>query len=114
MCSYVSAEQRVPAERPLRPLPTMVDGILKEMSPQFAKLYACTGRPSVPPERLLLALLLQILYAVRSVRLWMEQWDYNLLFRCFVGYGHGRRGVHPLRINIEMQFIAKPGSSTSR
>ena len=84
MFSYVSPEQRVPAEhplRPLRPLRTMVDDILKQMSPRFAKLYADTGRPSIPPERLLRALLLQILYTVRSERLLMEQWNYNLLFR---------------------------------
>ena len=87
MFSYVSPEQRVPAEHPLRPLRTMVDDILKQMSPRFAKLYADTGRPSIPPERLLRALLLQILYTVRSERLLMEQWNYNLLFRWFVGMG---------------------------
>ena len=87
MFSYVSPEQRVPAEHPLRPLRTMVDNILKEMSPRFAKLYANTGRPSIPPERLLRALLLQILYTVRSERLLMEQLNYNLLFRWFVGMG---------------------------
>ena len=87
MFSYVSPEQRVPAEHPLRPLRTMVDNILKEMSPRFAKLYADTGRPSIPPERLLRALLLQILYTVRSERLLMEQLNYNLLFRWFVGMG---------------------------
>ena len=87
MFSYVSLEQRVPVEHPLRPLRTMVDDILKEMSPRFAKLYADTGRPSIPPERLLRALLLQILYTVRSERLLMEQLDYNLLFRWFVGMG---------------------------
>ena len=85
MFSYVSPEQRVPAEHPLRPLRTMVDDILKQMSPGFAKLYADTGRPSIPPERLLRALLLQILYTVRSERLLMEQLNYNLLFRWFVG-----------------------------
>jgi transposase len=87
MFSYVSPEQRVPAEHPLRPLRTMVDDILKEMSPRFAKLYADRGRPSIPPERLLRALLLQILYTVRSERLLMEQLNYNLLFRWFVGMG---------------------------
>ena len=85
MFSYVSPEQRVPTEHPLRPLRTMVDDILKEMSPRFAKLYAETGRPSIPPERLLRALLLQILYTVRSERLLIEQLNYNLLFRWFVG-----------------------------
>ena len=87
MFSYVSPEQRVPAEHPLRPLRTMVDDILKEMSPRFAKLYADRGRPSIPPERLLRALLLQILYTVRSERLLVEQLNYNLLFRWFVGMG---------------------------
>jgi len=87
MFSYVSPERRVPAEHPLRPLRTMVDGILKLMSPRFAKLYADRGRPSIPPERLLRALLLQILYTVRSERLLMEQLNYNLLFRWFVGMG---------------------------
>ena len=85
MFSYVSPEQRVPTEHPLRPLRAMMDDILKEMSPRFAKLYADTGRPSIPPERLLRALLLQILYTVRSERLLMEQLNYNLLFRWFVG-----------------------------
>ena len=85
MFSYVSPEQRIPPEHPLRPLRVMVNEILKEMSPQFAKLYAETGRPSIPPERLLRALLLQIRYTVRSERLLMEQLDYNLLFRWFVG-----------------------------
>src|ERR1700738_1243512 len=87
MFSYVSPEQRIPAEHPLRPLRAMMDDILKEMSPRFAKLYADTGRPSIPPERLLRALLLQILYTVRSERLLMEQLNYNLLFRWFVGMG---------------------------
>jgi transposase len=85
MFSYVSPEQRVPTEHPLRTLRGMMDDILKEMSPRFAKLYADTGRPSIPPERLLRALLLQILYTVRSERLLMEQLNYNLLFRWFVG-----------------------------
>src|SRR5579863_385976 len=87
MFSYVSPGQRVPAEHPLRPLRTMVDDILQEMSPRFANLYADRGRPSIPPERLLRALLLQILYTVRSERLLIEQLDYNLLFRWFVGMG---------------------------
>src|SRR6202162_6346972 len=87
MFSYLSPEQRVPAEHPLRPLRKMVDDILKEMSPRFAKLYADRGRPSIPPERLLRALLLQILYTVRSERLLIEQLNYNLLFRWFVGMG---------------------------
>src|ERR1017187_3433675 len=89
MFSYVSAEQRVPTEHALRPLRAMMDDILKEMSPRFAKLYADTGRPSIPPERLLRALLLQILYTVRSERLLMEQLQYNLLFRWLGGMDIG-------------------------
>ena len=85
MFSYVSPENRVPAEHPLRPLRALMDDILKQMSPRLAKLYAGTGRPSIAPERLLRALLLQILYTVRSERLLMEQLNYNLLFRWFVG-----------------------------
>ena len=85
MFSYVSPEQRVPADHPLRPIREMVDTILKEMSPRFARLYADVGRPSIAPERLLRALLLQIFHSVRSERLLMEQLNYNLLFRWFVG-----------------------------
>jgi transposase len=85
MFSYVSPEKRVPPDHPLRPIRALVDQVLKEMSPCFARLYARVGRPSIPPERLLRALLLQIFYSVRSERLLMEQLDYNLLFRWFVG-----------------------------
>ena len=85
MFSYVSAEQRVPADHPLRAIRTLVDGVLRDMSREFDGLYAVVGRPSIPPERLLRALLLQIFYTIRSERLLMEQLDYNLLFRWFVG-----------------------------
>ena len=85
MFSYISPEKRVPADHPLRPIRKMVDQILKEMSPQFAKLYSEVGRPSIAPERLLRSLLLQIFYSVRSERLLIEQLQYNLLFRWFVG-----------------------------
>jgi transposase len=85
MFSYLSPEKRVPAEHPLRPVRALVDTVLEEMSPRFARLYAEVGRPSIAPERLLRALLLQIFYSVRSERLLMEQLDYNLLFRWFVG-----------------------------
>ena len=85
MFSYISAEKRVPKEHPLRTIRTMVDVILKDLSPRFEGLYARVGRPSIAPERLLRALLLQVLYSVRSERLLMEQLDYNLLFRWFVG-----------------------------
>jgi transposase len=85
MYSYVSAEKRVPKDHPLRVIRTMVDVVLKDLSPLFETLYAKRGRPSVAPEKLLRALLLQVLYSVRSERMLMEQLDYNLLFRWFVG-----------------------------
>jgi transposase len=83
--SYVSPEQRVPQDHPLRSLRAMTDEALRELQPRFNKLYAKTGRPSIAPEKLLRALLLQALYSVRSERMLMEQLDYNLLFRWFVG-----------------------------
>ena len=82
---YFTPEDRIPQDHPLRPLRAMVDRILRELSPAFDQLYAKVGRPSVAPERLLRALLLQILYTIRSERLLVEQLDYNLLFRWFVG-----------------------------
>jgi transposase len=85
MFSYVSPEKRVPADHPLRPIRKLVDEILKEMSPKFAELYSKVGRPSIAPERLLRSLLLQIFYSVRSERMLIEQLEYNLLFRWFVG-----------------------------
>jgi transposase len=83
--SYISPEKRVPADHPLRPLRKIVDEVLKEMSPKFQKLYSKVGRPSIAPERLLRSLLLQIFYSVRSERMLIEQLQYNLLFRWFVG-----------------------------
>ena len=85
MFSYVSMEERVPADHPLRPIRLLVDQILTTMSKRFDELYAVNGRPSIPPERLLRALLLQIFYSIRSERMLMEHLDYNLLFRWFVG-----------------------------
>ena len=85
MFSYISAEQRVPQDHPLRAIGAMVDEALKALSGEFEKLYAPVGRPSIAPEKLLRALLLQVLYTVRSERLLMEELDYNLLFRWFVG-----------------------------
>ena len=83
--SYISPEQRVRKDHPLRPIRTMVDQVLKELSPEFNKMYSKVGRPSIPPEQLLRALLLQMLYSVRSERLLVEEIDYNILFRWFVG-----------------------------
>jgi transposase len=83
--SYVELEARVPVAHPLRAIRVIVNEALAELSPTFARLYAPLGRPSIPPEQLLRALLLQGLYTVRSERLLMEQLQYNLLFRWFVG-----------------------------
>jgi transposase len=83
--SYGSLEDRVPADHPLRQIRAMVDEALKGMSARFDEIYGEEGRRSIPPERLLRALLLQMLYSVRSERLLMEQLEYNLLFRWFVG-----------------------------
>ena len=83
--SYVRLETRIPADHPLRPIREIVDEALRKLSPAFSRLYAREGRPSIPPERLLRALLLQAFFTVRSERQLMEQLDYNLLFRWFVG-----------------------------
>jgi transposase len=85
MFSYLAPEERVPAKHPLRPIRLMVDDAFKALSPTFSRLYSTYGRPSIPPEKLLRALLLQVLYTVRSERMLMEQLEYNLLFRWFVG-----------------------------
>lgn len=83
--SYVKLENRIPENHPLRSVREMADQALLHMDRQFEKLYADGDRPSIAPERLLRGLLLQVLYTVRSERLLMEQLDYNLLFRWFVG-----------------------------
>src|SRR3990170_5744591 len=83
--SYVSCEARVPAEHPLRAIRAIVDEALEVLSPEFERLYSKIGRPSIPPEKLMRALLLQAFYTIRSERQLVEQLDYNLLFRWFVG-----------------------------
>ena len=85
MFSYLSPEQRVREDHPLRAVRKQVDEVLKKLSPLFDEMYSTTGRPSIPPEKLLRALLLQMLYSVRSERLLMEEIDYSILFRWFVG-----------------------------
>ena len=87
MFSYVSLEERVPQDHPLRSIRHITDRALERLSPRFDTLYIKFGRPSIPPERLLRAWLLQALYTIRSERQLMEQLDYNLLFRWFVGLG---------------------------
>src|ERR1700756_2191784 len=83
--SYVDLERRLAPDHPLRAIRALVDNALAALSRTFTRLYARDGRPGIPPERLLRALLLQAFYSVRSERLLMEQLDYNLLFRWFVG-----------------------------
>ena len=85
MFSYLSPEERVPVHHPLRPIRRMTDAALQRLSSRFDRLYSDLGRPSIPPEQLLRALLVQALYTVRSERLLIEQLRYNLLFRWFVG-----------------------------
>lgn len=85
MFSYVTPEQRIRGDHPLRPIRRMTDAALARLSPRFDRLYSTTGRPSIPPEKLLRALLLQFLYSVRSERLLMEELDYSVLYRWFVG-----------------------------
>ncbi len=85
MFSYVSSEARIPADHPLRATREMANRALAQLDGKFRKLYSRTGRPSVAPEQLLRALLIQVLYSIRSERMLVEQLEYNLLFRWFVG-----------------------------
>ena len=85
MFSYIHPEKRIPTNHPLRKIRELVRGVLKELNHTFRRLYSHEGRPSIPPEQLLSAPILQVLYSVRSERQLMEQLDYNLLFRWFVG-----------------------------
>jgi transposase len=87
MFSYLSPEQRVRQDHPLRAIRRMTDQVLESLSPRFTKMYSDIGRPSIPPEQLLRALLIQSLYTVRSERLLMEEIDYSVLYRWFVGLG---------------------------
>lgn len=85
--SYLSPEARVRPDHPLRPIRHMTDAALERLSPRFDRMYSDIGRPSIPPEKLLRALLLQMLYTIRSERLLMEELDYSVLYRWFVGLG---------------------------
>ena len=103
--SYLSPEQRVPKDHPLRKLLPLVDAALARMSRRFTAMYARAGRPSIAPEKLLRALLLQILYSVRSERLLMERLDHDLLFRWFVGLNVG-----PFRLRLwALRWSVAPG-----
>ena len=87
MFSYVPLEQRVPSDHPLREVRKLTDTVLRSLSDELDALYADSGRPSIAPEYILRALLLQVFFSIRSERLLVEQIDYNLLFRWFVGLG---------------------------
>ncbi len=100
MFSYLSPEARVREDHPLRVIRTMVDEVLRALSSQFDRMYASEGRPSIAPEKLLRAQLLQMLYSIRSERLLMEEIDYSVLFAgCWVEFG--RRGVGPDGVHQE-------------
>src|SRR3979409_2081667 len=85
MFSYLSPEQRVRADHPLRAIRAMTDGVFSELSPRFTRMYSDIGRPSIPPEQRRRVLFIQSLYTVRSERLLMEEIDYSVLYRWFVG-----------------------------
>ena len=93
--SYVDLEERVPARHPLRKIRAVVNDALRSLDGDFDRLYAGEGRPSIAPERLIRASLLQILYSIRSERQLMEQMDYNLMFRWFVGLSPDDPIWHP-------------------
>ena len=116
MFSYLSPEKRVRKDHPLRTIRAMVDEVLTRLSRRFDRMYAAVGRPSIPPEKLLRAQLLQMLYTIRSERLLMEEIDYNLLFRWFVGLNADEEVWDPttftknrdrlLQADVAKQFLA--------
>jgi len=106
--SYISTEDRIPAAHPLRQVRRLADQALDRLNPTFFRLYPEGGRPSIPPEQLLLALLLQAIYGIRSERMLIEQLDYNLLFRWFVGLNPDDPVWHPTTYGL------RPTSSTPR
>jgi transposase len=105
MFSYLSPEQRVPKDHPLRAIRKITEAVFVELSPQFDKMYARLGRPSIAPEKLLRALLLQVLYSVRSERLLMEELNYNMLFSLVRGTEHGRPGLGPDHLHEESRAV---------
>ena len=106
--SYVSIEERIPASHPLRRIRKLADQALDRLNPTFCKLYALEGRPSVPPEQLLLASLLQAIYGIRSERLLLEQLHYILLFRWLVGLSPDDAIWHPTTYGL------RPTASTPK
>ena len=112
MFSYVDLEARVPKTHPLRGIREMINEVLRELDSDFAAMYATFGRPSIAPEKLLRGMLLQIFFTIRSERQLMEQLDYNLLFRWFVGCrcfrDHARHYLY--RPQTTMEHPRYPGS----
>ena len=104
--SYISPETRVPTSHPLRKIRELFREVLGELNRSFGKLYASEGRPSIPPEQLLSALLLQVFYGIRSERQLMEQLDYNLLYRWFVGLPPDDPGLGPDHLHQESAAAA--------
>ena len=102
---FVSIEQRIPASHTLGQIRKLFDQVLDRHHPIFCELYAAEGRPSVPPEQLLLAPLLQAFYGIRSERLLLEQLNYNLLFRCFVGLSPDDQIWHPTTFTKNRQRL---------
>ena len=117
MLTLVTPEQRVRGDHPLRRIKPLADAVLKDLSPTFEKMYSSTGRPSIPPERLLKASLLMGFYTVRSERLFCEQLDYNLLFRWFLDMGldepsfdhssFSRNRARLLKHDVAREFFAR-------
>jgi transposase len=107
MFSYVSPEDRIPVDHPLRQIRSLMREVFKDLSRSFGRIYSHDGRPSIPPERLLSALLLQALYGVRSERLLMEQLHYNLLFRWFVGLSPDDPVWHPTVFTVNRERLQR-------
>jgi transposase len=110
MFSYLSPEMRVRKDHPLRAIRAMVDEVLTQLSRRFDGMYATVGRPSIAPEKLLRAQLLQMQYSIRSERLLMEEMDYNLLFRWFVGLNASNKLI---RVDIDSRAQKMGGSRVS-
>ena len=107
MFSYVSPEDRIPVDHPLRQIRRLLREVSKDLSRSFGRIYSHEGRPSIPPEQLLSALLLQALYGIRSERLLMEQLNYNLLFRWFVGLSPDDPVWHPTVFTVNRERLQR-------
>jgi hypothetical protein len=108
--SYVDLEKRVPEDHPLRAIRVVVNGALSDLDGAFAAMYAPLGRPSIPPEKLLRASLLQAFYTVRSVRQLMERLEFDLLFRWFVGYRRSLQSDPLTEVDGSSSLSAKPAT----